>query len=239
MWAICLKYFSFGLFLCMKSVLDNCCLSWTKVKVSAHWVQNFPMLKNKYDLTLWQSRLHTASETFVCHKKFGSASIVCVFASVAFILIWKDEEYGKTEKRMRKFRTPCAMALRHNSLPQFSFCVYKLSGCSSVFCTLRKPSYIVNRAEFTQCLDNKATSHLIDRDKKRRADEVIFLKSEDASWCIVQVDLRLKKWVILCNSLYCWKKTWFKNKRQCGNKEGWLNPSVSHSMPFPPIVLGT
>ncbi len=33
------------------------------------FVRIFRTLKNKYDLTLCQSRLHTASETFVCHKK--------------------------------------------------------------------------------------------------------------------------------------------------------------------------
>ncbi len=71
------------------------------VKVSAHWVRNFRTLKNKYDLTLCQSRLHTASETFVHQKEFGSGSIFCVFASVACILIGKDGEYEKTEKRMR------------------------------------------------------------------------------------------------------------------------------------------
>ncbi len=32
-------------------------------------VLNFRTLKNKYDLTLCQSRLHTASETFISHKK--------------------------------------------------------------------------------------------------------------------------------------------------------------------------
>ncbi len=61
---------------------------------------------------LCQSRLHTASETFVRQNKFGSGSIFCVFASVACILIGKDGEYEKTEKRMRKFRTQCAMAFR-------------------------------------------------------------------------------------------------------------------------------
>ncbi len=33
------------------------------------FVWNFHTLKNRYDLTLCQSRLHTASETFVRHKK--------------------------------------------------------------------------------------------------------------------------------------------------------------------------
>ncbi len=51
---------------------------------------------NKYDLTLCKSRLHTASETFIHHKKFGSGSIFCLFASVAGILIGKDDEYEKT-----------------------------------------------------------------------------------------------------------------------------------------------
>ncbi len=40
----------------------------------------------------WKINLHTASETFDRHKKFRSGSIFCVFASVAFILIGKDEE---------------------------------------------------------------------------------------------------------------------------------------------------
>ncbi len=63
---------------------------------------------------LCQSRLHTASETFVRQKKFGSGSIFCVFASVACILIGKDGEYEKKmEKHMRKFRNQCAMALSH------------------------------------------------------------------------------------------------------------------------------
>ncbi len=42
---------------------------------------------NKYDLTFCQAHLHTASETFVCHKKIGSGKIFCIFASVASILI--------------------------------------------------------------------------------------------------------------------------------------------------------
>ncbi len=45
-------------------------------------------------------------------KKFGSGSIFCVFASVTSILIGKDDEYEKkTENRIRKFQTQCAMAL--------------------------------------------------------------------------------------------------------------------------------
>ncbi len=48
--------------------------AWTVVtamrdKVIAHRVWNFHTLKNNYNLTLCQSRLHTASETFVRHKK--------------------------------------------------------------------------------------------------------------------------------------------------------------------------
>ncbi len=44
---------------------------------------------------LCQSRLHTASETFVHHKKFGLGSIFYIFASVASVLIGKDDEYEK------------------------------------------------------------------------------------------------------------------------------------------------
>ncbi len=47
---------------------------------------------------LCQSRLHTASETFVHHKKF-SGSIFCVFAPVASILIGKDDEKEKMKKK--------------------------------------------------------------------------------------------------------------------------------------------
>ncbi len=49
------------------------------IKVIAQWVRNFRTLKNKYDLMLCQSRLHTASEIFVRHKKFGSGSIFLRF----------------------------------------------------------------------------------------------------------------------------------------------------------------
>ncbi len=61
--------------------------------------RNVHTLKNKYDLTLCQSRLHTASETFVRQKKkIGSDSFFCVFASVACILIGKEDEYEKNGK---------------------------------------------------------------------------------------------------------------------------------------------
>ncbi len=79
-----------------------CCMATARVKVSAHWVWNFRTLKNKYDLTLCQSRLHTASETFVRQRKFGSGSIFCIFASVACILIGKDGEYEKNGKTHAK-----------------------------------------------------------------------------------------------------------------------------------------
>ncbi len=69
------------------------------LKAIAHciYVRNFCTLKNKYDLMLCQSRLHTASETFVRHKKFVPGSIFCVFASVASILIGKDDKYEKNK----------------------------------------------------------------------------------------------------------------------------------------------
>ncbi len=56
---------------------------------------------------LWQSRLHTASETFVRHKQFVSGSIFG-FRIHSIHLIGKDEEYGKPEKHMQ---TQCAIAL--------------------------------------------------------------------------------------------------------------------------------
>ncbi len=45
---------------------------------SEFFVRNVCTLKNKYDLMLCQSRLHTASEILVRHK-FGSGSILGVF----------------------------------------------------------------------------------------------------------------------------------------------------------------
>ncbi len=69
-------------------------------------IRKLCMLKNKHDLMLCQSRLHTASETFVCHKKkIGSGSVFCVFASVTRFFLGKDDEY---EKMHNKFRTRCA-----------------------------------------------------------------------------------------------------------------------------------
>ncbi len=85
------------------------------IKVVAHWVRNCRpkfTLTNKYDLTLLcQSCLHNASETFICHEKIGKALIFCIFGCIACILIAKDEEYEKTEKRMQTFRTQCAMII--------------------------------------------------------------------------------------------------------------------------------
>ncbi len=40
-----------------------------QVQNSKILIRNVCTLKSKYDLTLCQSRLHTASETFICHKK--------------------------------------------------------------------------------------------------------------------------------------------------------------------------
>ncbi len=40
-------------------------LKFKSLKDLATFVWNFRMLKNKYDLVLCQSRLHTASKTFV------------------------------------------------------------------------------------------------------------------------------------------------------------------------------
>ncbi len=59
------------------------------LKVIAHWVRNVRTLKNKYDLTLCQSRLHIASEIFVCHKNLDRVRFFfffALFASVASIL---------------------------------------------------------------------------------------------------------------------------------------------------------
>ncbi len=57
------------------------------IKAIVNWVWNFRTLKNKYNLTLCQSRLHTASETFVRHKKKSDRVLFfAFFGSVASIL---------------------------------------------------------------------------------------------------------------------------------------------------------
>ncbi len=58
-------------------------------------VRNSRKLKNKYDLTLCQSRLHTASETFVRHNFLDQVRFSAFFASVASILIGKEDEKKK------------------------------------------------------------------------------------------------------------------------------------------------
>ncbi len=78
----------------------------TGVKGTAHWVQNFPTYKNKYDLALCQSRLHTASETFVCHKK-----------KLDRFSAFSDGKDRNTEKRMQSFCvTLCAIKNAENSV---------------------------------------------------------------------------------------------------------------------------
>ncbi len=77
-------------------------------------VRYFRTLKNKYDLTLCQSRLHTASETFVRHKKnknrirFGFLRF-CIRSMHFDRKGWRIPK--KPEKHMWTFRTRCAMAL--------------------------------------------------------------------------------------------------------------------------------
>ncbi len=78
------------------------------------FVPKFLHVKNKYDHVVSITFAHCL-RNFRPSKKFGSGSIFCVFASVACILIGKDGEYEKKEKRMRKFQTQCAMALRGES----------------------------------------------------------------------------------------------------------------------------
>ncbi len=101
----------------MNAWLKRCVfnLDLNRESVSEPWTLSgrlFQSLGDKYETHDTHNRtLTTASKTFVCQKKFGSGSIFCIFTSVACILIGKDGEYEKMEKRMRKFRTQCAMAL--------------------------------------------------------------------------------------------------------------------------------
>ncbi len=70
----------------------------SNVKVSAHWVRHFCMLKNKYDFTLCQSRLHTASET--SQKNQIRFDFLCFRIRIYL-----------NRKGWRIRKTPCAMAL--------------------------------------------------------------------------------------------------------------------------------
>ncbi len=67
------------------------------IKVSAHWVRNFYMLKNKYD------HLHTSSETFVRHKKNRIRLDFLRFRIRSIHLgMGKDKEYEKNGKAHAK-----------------------------------------------------------------------------------------------------------------------------------------
>ncbi len=68
------------------------------LKVFAHRVQNFCTLKNKYDNHVYTLPLKISSVI-----KFGSGLIFCVFASVASILIGKDDEYKKMKNAYENF----------------------------------------------------------------------------------------------------------------------------------------
>ncbi len=97
---------------------------------------------------LCQSHLHTASETFVHHKKFRSGSIFCVFTSVASILIGKDDKYKKkTEKRMRNFRTQCAMDLKC-----YQYIIHWLKKNQSLRQTQHDGIYVCSTTEFNLIL---------------------------------------------------------------------------------------
>ncbi len=61
-------------------------------------VQKLCMLKNKYDLHVVSSTF--TSDTFIHHKKkIRPGSVFCVLASVASILIGKDDKYEKTHTK--------------------------------------------------------------------------------------------------------------------------------------------
>ncbi len=62
-----LNFFVYGLFGFREKVNTENKVLRTLHTESEIIVRNFRTLKNKYDLMLRQPRLHTASETFVCH----------------------------------------------------------------------------------------------------------------------------------------------------------------------------
>ncbi len=67
-------------------------------------IRNFRTLKNKYDFTLCQSIYTLPLKRSSVIKQFRSGSIFCIFASIACILIGKDEEYEKIKNARENFR---------------------------------------------------------------------------------------------------------------------------------------
>ncbi len=77
------------------------------LKAIAHRVRNVRTLKNKYHFTLCQSRLHTASETFVRHKKSWIS-----FDFLHFRIRNKHCDRKGWRIWEKKNRTQCARTLR-------------------------------------------------------------------------------------------------------------------------------
>ncbi len=116
------------------NIEDKPLMLFVTLKVSAHWVRNFHTLKNKYDLKLCQSRLHTASETFI--RQNNSDQV-------------RFSAFSHPLHCMRKFRTQCAMALRM----KIHF--------SHVICMLRFFLYIFAMSHHrTQCNFYLSTTHI-------------------------------------------------------------------------------
>ncbi len=64
---------------------------------SLHTESEILICKKINTTMLCQSHLHIASKTLVCYQKNGPGLIFCAIASVASILIGKDDEYEKKE----------------------------------------------------------------------------------------------------------------------------------------------
>ncbi len=78
-------------------------------------IWNFHTLKNKYDLMLCQSHLHTASETFVHHKTFGIR-----FDFLCFCICSKhfDRKVWQIQKKLhRKISNSVCKDLKSASVP--------------------------------------------------------------------------------------------------------------------------
>ncbi len=109
-----------------------------------HRVWNFRSLKTKYDLTLCQSRLHTASET---SKKYSDQ----VFDFLHFRMHFDRKEWGirkNWKKSMRKFQTRCAMTFTLKSGTRFKPYLWNQgSMCIRQVCT-RRPKCIFSAKIF-------------------------------------------------------------------------------------------
>ncbi len=93
---------------------------------SEDFVQNFRTLKNKYDLTLCQSRLHTASETFVIKKiRISFDFLRFRIRSMHFDRKgWQIRKNGKTHAKISD--SVCKDLQNETGWVFFWYCIFKI-----------------------------------------------------------------------------------------------------------------